>query len=93
VDAIEELLMSENRQQEVQKLLLQAQALVDKATEICKEDELDGVSFMGQTFRCYRANYDGLPRRINSPDWYTDEYWCSSSAHCEIYIIDDEEEK
>lgn len=80
------------RREQVQELLAKAQTLVEQATKICEEEELDGVSFMDKTFRCYRNNYDGLPRRINAPGWYTDDYWCSSDAHCEIYTLEEEED-
>lgn len=80
------------RRKEVQALLSEAQKLVDRATEICKVDGLDGVSFMGKTFRCYRRSYDGTDRHITEPDWYDNEYWNSSSAGCEVGMIWDEEE-
>lgn len=82
-----------SRRREVQKLLTQAEALVQQAAQICIEDDLEGVSFMDQTFHIYKEYY-GLGRcRLQEPGWFTDEYWQSSSAYCELEIVRPEEEE
>lgn len=81
-----------SRRKEVQGLLKQARDLVDQATQICEEDGLDGVSFMGQTFHTLRHQY-GEERRLRFPGWYDNEYWQSSTADCELDTISWEEEE
>lgn len=90
MDAIEELLMS--RQKEVQELLAQATQLLAKATEICEEEGLEGVSFQGRTFRIHRERWGGRKLRLRTPGWFDEEYWQSSTADCELDTIWDEED-
>lgn len=80
-----------SRRKEVQKLLSEAEKLVQQATKICIEDELDGVSFMDQTFHIFKNHYRRGQGRLAVPNWFTDEYWQSSSAECEVHVIYEEE--
>ena len=84
-----------DRTQQVQKLLADATKLFEEATKIATEDEMDGITFLDRTFHIFgRNHWSDHEGRINEPGWYTDEYWNSSTADCEIYVpYPDEEEE
>ena len=77
------VLTREQAEARIQELLAQAKSAIDEVTELAKLHSLE-PSFMEMTFRIKRERWWGGVSRLQSPDWYRDEYWFSSTADCEI---------
>lgn len=76
----------EDAEREAQDLLAQAQRLVDRATDLAMKHNLDGLSFMRQTFHTVIERW-GKNYKLVYPDWFDNEYWTSSTAHCDVEAV------
>jgi len=72
------VLTRERAEARVQELLAIAKTAIDEVTVLAKKFELE-PSFMEMTFRCRLSSY-----RLMEPRWFSDEYWESSTAGCEV---------
>ena len=85
------VLTRESAEARVQELLTQAKAVIDEVTSISREYGLE-PSFMEMTFR-HRIDRWGESYPLREPDWYSDSYWQSSDAQCQVaYLYPGEEE-
>jgi hypothetical protein len=74
----------------VQELLAQAKLAMDEVTALAREHKLE-PSFMEMTFHHKRERW-GDSYRLLEANWYSDEYWNSSTADCEVgYSYEGEE--
>lgn len=76
------VLTKERAEARIQELLTQAKAAMDEVTSIAREHGLE-PSFMEMTFRHRRERW-GDSYRLRQAEWYSDEYWMSSTADCEV---------
>jgi hypothetical protein len=76
------VLTKQEAEARVQELLAIAKTAIDEVTALAKEHALE-PSFMEMTFHHHRERW-GDSYRLRDPDWYSDEYWSSSTADCEV---------
>lgn len=74
------VLTKEQAEARIQELLNIAKGAIDRVTELAKEHGLE-PSFMEMTFHHRRACW-GDSYRLREANWYSDEYWASSTADC-----------
>lgn len=86
------VLTKQEAEARVQELLAQAKLAMDEVTALAKAHELE-PSFMEMTFHHHRERW-GDSFRLREANWYSDEYWASSTADCEVdyYSAGDQEE-
>lgn len=80
------VLTHEQAQQRIQELLAQATKIMEEVSVLAVSHDL-APSFLGQTFRTERCFYGDEVYRLTNPGWYSDKYWNSSDADCELEYI------
>lgn len=84
------VLTKQEAEARMQELLVQAKAIMDEVTALAKAHELE-PSFMEMTFHHRRERWSESFRLLEA-NWYSDEYWVSSTAGCEVgYFYEGEE--
>lgn len=76
------VLTKQDAEARVQELLATAKTAIDEVTALAKQFELE-PSFMEMTFHHKRERW-GDAFRLQEARWYSDEYWESSTADCEV---------
>ena len=76
------VLTKEQAEVRIQELLASAKVTMDEVTALAREHGFE-PSFMEMTFHHRRERW-GDSYRLREAAWYSDEYWTSSTADCEI---------
>ena len=76
------VLTKEQAEARMQELLAKAKVAMDEVTSIAREHGFE-PSFMEMTFHHKREHWGDL-YRLQEAAWYSDEYWSSSTAECEL---------